>query len=189
MAVIRLGTIERFMGTEAERLAMVVTGVKAGSTFFEDTGFLYTLNGAGNWILKKSASQLTGSFAQVGVDLEFVFANSALANNQQVKTIAAPTAQKLEYELIVNNPSTAVDITVKVFNVEADLVGEVDKDAYITSFVVPKSQAITGTTIDTYAVFVQGLFNGGAVKLVASPNTALAVDGGFTATVRLREVR
>lgn len=65
MAVIRLGTIERFMGTEAERLAMDVTRVKAGSTFLEDTGFLHVLDGAGNWILKKSASQLTGSSVTV----------------------------------------------------------------------------------------------------------------------------
>ena len=133
--------------------------------------------------------KLTGSSTQIGDDLDFVFANSALANNQQIETIAAPAIQKLEYELVVNNPSTAVDITVKVFNVEEDLVGTTDKDAFITSFVVPKSQALSGTTVDTYAVFVQGMFNGCAVKLVVSNNTEVAVDGGFTATVRLREVR
>lgn len=135
--------------------------------------------------------QLAGSVikqTQVGGDKEFVFANEALADNQQTATITAPANPGKKHEIIVNNPSTVTDLTVKLFNIEADLVGDTDKDAYITSFVVPKSGSVTGTLIDTHAAFIEGLFNGGDLKLVVSNNTVLGETDGFTATVRIREV-
>ena len=97
MAVIRLGTIERFMGTEAERLAMDVTRVKAGSTFLEDTGFLHVLDGAGNWILKKSASQLTGSkLDQRGPNSNKPLASAVDAGTTYWSVDTDPNAESIE---------------------------------------------------------------------------------------------
>ena len=136
--------------------------------------------------------KLTGScVAQTEVAQgDFTFANGALANNQQTITVAKPTTPKMEYQLLIYNPSTASDITVKLLAVEEDLGGEgVDVEVLIDSFVVPKAQTVSGTTISAYAVNLVGaLFNGSALKIVVSNNTALAADGGFTATVRIREV-
>ena len=113
------------------------------------------------------------------------FANSATANTQ--KTIDLTMKRPIEiYAIIINNPSTVTDLTVKVFNKE--VFGEDTKYAYITSFTVPKSQALTGTTIDTYLVLVEGMFIGGDVRLVVSNNTALGASEGFTSTFRIREV-
>jgi len=113
------------------------------------------------------------------------FANSATANTQ--KTIDLTMKRPIEiYAIIINNPSTVTDLTVKVFNKE--VFGEDTKYAYITSFTVPKSQSLTGTTIDTYLVLVEGMFIGGDVRLVVSNNTALGASEGFTSTFRIREV-
>lgn len=113
------------------------------------------------------------------------FANSATADTQ--KTIDLTMKRPIEiYAIIINNPSTVTDLTVKVFNKE--VFGEDTKYAYITSFTVPKSQALTGTTIDTYLVLVEGMFIGGDVRLVVSNNTALGASEGFTSTFRIREV-
>lgn len=54
MAATLVTTIQRWIGTTAERAALDVTQAKSGSTFFEtDTGLLYTLDSGGNWNLKK----------------------------------------------------------------------------------------------------------------------------------------
>lgn len=124
---------------------------------------------------------------QLGADLQFVFANEASANTQKTKTIDKPSKPIRNHKFIIYNPSTVTDLTVKFFNVESSL-GGVDREAYVSSVVVPKSQSTTGTTINTYEVIVEGLFTGGDVKLVLSNNTALGVTDGFTATVRVREV-
>lgn len=86
------------------------------------------------------------------------------------------------------NPSTVTDITVKVFNSELTLKAGT-RDAYITSFSIPKAQSITGTAINTYANFIHGMFNGGDCKLVVSNDTVLGAGDGFTTTIRLREVK
>ena len=53
MAVVLVTKINRYDGTAAEMAAMTVTGIPAGSTFFQnDTGFIYILNGAGTWTKK-----------------------------------------------------------------------------------------------------------------------------------------
>lgn len=53
MAVVLVTKINRYDGTAAEMAAMTVTGIPVGSTFFQnDTGFIYILNGTGNWTKK-----------------------------------------------------------------------------------------------------------------------------------------
>lgn len=63
-------TVQRYLGTAAERAALVTANINPGSTFFEtDTGLLYFLNGATPkvWVLKQTTvtgavdAQVTGS--------------------------------------------------------------------------------------------------------------------------------
>lgn len=54
MAYRLVTTLQRFLGTAAERAAMTTTGVNPGSTYFEtDTGLMYVLDNAGSWQAKK----------------------------------------------------------------------------------------------------------------------------------------
>ena len=165
----------------------IAAALPAGTALIGKVGIDQTTPGTTNKVI----AELTGRNliqTQVGADVPFVFAHSAPVNNQQAATITAPASPVSEYELAIYNPSTVTDITVKLYNVEAALAGGT-RDAYITSFVVPKSQLVSGTTINTYAVFVEGLFNGGNVKAVVSNNTVLGGADGFTATMRLRAVK
>ena len=129
------------------------------------------------------------SGVQVSTDQTITFANSAAANNQQTVVIAAPTVGIGEYMLTVYNPSTVTDLTVKVFAVATGL-GGADRDSLLTPdpIVIPKSQVITGTTVNCYSTLVHGIFCATALKLVVSNNTVLGAAEGFSATVRLREV-
>ena len=134
--------------------------------------------------------QLTGSNlrqTQIGTDQTATWANSAAANTQVSVTITKPTVPVGEYELIIYNPSTVTDLTIKVFAVEAALGGGA-RDALITTIPVLKSQAITGTIISAYVRIIHGIFNGADCKLVISNDTALGAAEGFTAYIRLREV-
>jgi hypothetical protein len=124
---------------------------------------------------------------QLGSDESIVFANSAAVDTQNTITIAAPEAPQEEHEIIVHNPSTVTDLTVKVFNVELAL-GGATRDALVTTLNIPKSQAVTGTTINTHARFINSGFNGGDLKLVISNDTVLGLSDGFAASVRIREV-
>ncbi|KJS81648.1 MAG: hypothetical protein JM58_16365 [Peptococcaceae bacterium BICA1-8] len=114
---------------------------------------------------------------------DVVFANSALVNTQKVVEITKPDTQTSNmHEIIIHNPSEVTDLTLKCFNVETE------GDAYITSVIVPKKATTTGTVMDTYSIFIEGLFRGTDVKLVISNNTALGAAEGFTAKVKVREV-
>lgn len=135
-------------------------------------------------------SKLTGSIlrqTQAGTDQTIIWANSAAINTQKTVTFTKPASPVSEYELIVYNPSTITDITVKIFNVETSL-GDGTRDALVTTVSIPKSQAVTGTTINTQAKYLHGVFNGTDCKLVLSNDTVLGVADGFSAYLRIREV-
>jgi hypothetical protein len=139
---------------------------------------------------KDAGIQLTGSNlrqTQAGTDQTIIWANSAAINTQQTVTFTKPASPVSEYELIVYNPSTITDITVKIFNVETSL-GAGTRDALVTTVSIPKSQAVTGTTINTQAKYLHGVFNGTDCKLVLSNDTVLGVADGFSAYLRIREV-
>jgi len=139
---------------------------------------------------EKIPVQLTGSIlrqTQAGTDQTIIWANSAAINTQQTVTFTKPASPVSEYELIVYNPSTITDITVKIFNVETSL-GAGTRDALVTTVSIPKSQAVTGTTINTQAKYLHGVFNGTDCKLVLSNDTVLGVADGFSAYLRIREV-
>lgn len=136
------------------------------------------------------ATELTGSNlrqTQIGTDQTATWANSAAANTQVSVTITKPTVPVGEYELIIYNPSTVTDLTVKVFAVETALGGGT-RDALVTTVSIPKSQSVTGTTINTQAKFLHGIFNASDCKLVLSNDLILGASDGFSAYVRLREV-
>lgn len=123
---------------------------------------------------------------QAGVDLPFGFSNNAGANTQKTATVKKPGDPVAKYKVSVYNPSTETDLTVKVFNTESSLGGG-DRDCYLTSFVIPKAQTVTGTAISAYDVLIEGMFYGGAVKFVVSNNSQVGAAGAFTATARIRE--
>ena len=123
---------------------------------------------------------------QVGADQRVTWANSDPANTQKVITIIKPAQVIKTHSITVYNPSTVTDLTVKVLNTKA--VNGTSRDCLVTSFVVPKSQSVTGTTVNTYSVEVEGMFVGGNVKLAVSNNTVLGVADTFSADIRVDEV-
>ena len=115
------------------------------------------------------------------------FANSSAANTQSTLTIEAPINVRFEYEISVYNPSTITDLTVKIFNTR--VINGTSRDVLVYSFVVPKSQSVTGTTVSAYSIPVRLMFNGGVpVKIIASNNTVLGGTDGFTPTISIEEV-
>jgi hypothetical protein len=128
---------------------------------------------------------------KIGSDNAIVFANSALVNTQVSVDIAIdkttlPGARP-RFTLEVYNPSTVTDLTVKLMS-KALALGGAARDCLIETIIIPKSQAITGTTVNTYLNLLEGLFIGDDLKLIVSNNTALGAAEGFTAYARVREV-
>ena len=78
-------------------------------------------------------------------------------------------------------------MTVKIFATALNLAGGT-KYGYITTLNVPKSQSVTGTTINTHSFFIHGAFNSTDIRIVVSNDTALGGADAFTATLRIREV-
>lgn len=121
-------------------------------------------------------------------DPNVAFADSAAADTQKTYTKAMPDDSVGEYELDFYNPSTVTDLTVKVMAV-LTLFGGGTRYGYITSFSIPKSQTISGTTVNTYTKYVEGIFNGTACQLIISNDTQLGGSDGFTCTFRMRAVK
>lgn len=122
---------------------------------------------------------------QIGADSNAVFANSDAVNTQKTINFTAPVSPSEQCELIVYNPSTISDLTVKVFNVELTLASAT-RDALVSTITIPKAATVTGTAINTHINLIAGAFNGGDIKLVVSNATVLGIADGFTASFRLR---
>jgi len=127
--------------------------------------------------------------AQLGSDIDFAFGAEDGANTQVVQIITAPETPAQEYAVVIHNPSTYSDLTVKAFAVELTLDGANTRDAFITEWQIPKAQSISGTTIQTYLNLIHGAFMEADLKLVISNNTTLAgAAPAFIATARVRAV-
>jgi hypothetical protein len=128
---------------------------------------------------------------KIGSDNAVVFANSALINTQVNVDISIDKtlipAPKTRCVLEVYNPSTVTDLTVKLMSKALSFGGDT-RYCLIDTVTIPKSQAITGTTVNAYLKLFDGLFTGEDLRLVVSNNTALGVAEGFTAYARIREV-
>jgi hypothetical protein len=188
MAVIKKESFQTWIGTAAEMAAF--TGMLAGNHFITtDEKKEYTYTGAA-WI-EVNLIQLSGSNVvlgtQINADQSIAFANSALINTQVNVDFVKPTVVRNRYKLAFYNPSTITDLTVKLMSVALAFGGATRYDL-IDTITIPKSQAITGTTVSAYAKFVEGLFVGGDLRLVISNNTVLGVADGFTGYIRAREV-
>lgn len=140
-----------------------------------------------NSVLSAIRVTTLASAKQISTDQASAFANSALIDSQVNVDFTLPDYTKERYEVVVYNPSTVTDLTVKAFSKELALGGGT-RYTLIDSFTVDKAQAKTGTTISGYVKFLEGLFVGTDVRIVVSNNTALGAAEGFTAYVRLREV-
>jgi hypothetical protein len=141
-------------------------------------------NEVANRLYKFLTGNRTGT--QVGTDQTATYANSALINTQVTIDIAAPTYAKQRYKIVVYNPSTVTDLTIKIMSTETSL-GAGTRYAFLDSMTVPKSAAYTGTTINAYEKEVEGIFTGAALRLVVSNDTALGGSDGFSAYIRVRE--
>jgi hypothetical protein len=122
-------------------------------------------------------------------DKNIVFANSASQHTQKIIDIAKPTSGMIvnEYEIVVYNPSTASDLTVKVFTQETFLNGAT-KYSLVDTLQVGKSASTTGTTVDCRSFRVDTMFISGNCRLIVSNDTALGEAEGFTATIRITEI-
>lgn len=117
---------------------------------------------------------------QLETDKSISFANSAPANTENIIVFFKPSILLSEYEIIVHNPSTITDLTIKIYNIQQNL-GGTDRDSYINAIAIPKAR--------TTSVFVKGMFNGTDSKLIIMNDTLLGVGDGFTSTIRIRETR
>lgn len=125
---------------------------------------------------------------QIETDQELVWDDSDLQDTQKTYTYTQPERSCSEYQLIVNNPSTVSDLTIKVLSVELDLASGT-KNALITTLTIPKAATETGTSLNTYVKTINGIFNGTDCLLVFSNDTVLDVSDGFTSTFRLKELK
>ena len=116
---------------------------------------------------------------KVGADQTATWADSAPENTEKTVTFARPETPVSFHQVIIHNPSTETALTVKVYDVEADLDGA-DRNALLTTLSVPKNTTTKHN--------VEGLFNAGSAKVVLSNDSALGESGGFTTTIRIREM-
>lgn len=173
----------------------VGTGIRAGHVIqVDESGGV--LGGSTNPVVVviddstpvKTTNKVGGTIISGTTDPTAVFANSASANTQATPiTITKPTSVSQMHQISVYNPSTVTDLTVKVFTVATGL-GGADRDVLIDTLIIPKAQAVSGTTIVGYAETVYNWMNFGNGKLQVSNNTALGGSDGFTATLRVREI-
>jgi hypothetical protein len=186
VAVILIGTRREYIGLSTDPKPTTAT---PGSTFYEtDTLNTYEFDNTA-WQLKVKLVQVSGSIVsglQVRADQAVAFANSAVVNTLVNVDFVKPSIVRQRYKIAIYNPSTVTDLTIKLFSVALNFGGGTQYDL-IDTIVIPKSQAITGSTVSAYAKFVEGLFVGVDLRLVVSNNTVLGVADGFTGYVRIRE--
>lgn len=137
-------------------------------------------------LMSAQSGRVLGSGVQLGDDLSFAFANSAVADTQVVQTISAPENQLQAYKISIYNPG-ASDLTVKLMTTEEDL-GGADRDCLLDTLSVPASATVTGTAVNAYEFLTGGIFCGGDLKVVVSNDDAIGEIAGFTAIIRIREV-
>lgn len=125
------------------------------------------------------------SAVPIGVDQTANWAGAAAANTNVTITITRPPNPYKEHEVIVYNPSTDTDLSVKQMVVEASLGGAA-RDALLTTLSIPKAQTTSGTSVNTHRRAVNSLFTAGNAKLIFSNDSVATAT--FTATVRVREI-
>ncbi len=138
----------------------------------------------------KVDAELSGSIlavAQIGTDQEVAFANSAPQDTQVAVDITKPDNPSQRNQVSVYNPSTVTDLTIKLFAKELTFGGGTQY-TFIDFITVPKSQTITGTTINAYIKEFESLFAGVDLRLVISNDTVLGVADAFSAYVRVKAV-
>jgi hypothetical protein len=126
----------------------------------------------------------------IGSDNSVAFANNDAANTQKTIDIALNAitpSPRSRVALEVYNPSTETDLRVKLL-AKAENLGGSTRYCLVDTVVIPKAQAITGTTINAYLKLFEGLFIGENLRLVISNDTAVGAAGAFSTYVRVREV-
>lgn len=180
MAVTLVTTIKRFEGTAAEMAAMDVTGVPAGSTFFQnDTGLIFSLSAAGAWTEKKTngtmqlsaSTALAGKFIPVDTDGDEKFTSG---NPASVQLSGSKTGKEASDTITRGNDATPY----AVGDVVSTLAGEVMEFASVGE--AGQLVAILGTRmrIDLDAAVTAGI-TGWRLHLYNAAPTAIADNAAF----------
>ncbi len=120
--------------------------------------------------------------SQINTDKEIAFATNADANVQvSVNFGKAPGTGKLL--LTVYNPSTQTDLTCKIFLLKASL-GTAVRSGLVTTVSIPKSQAITGTTVNAYVKILEIPHYDSDITVIFSNDTGTTLTA-FSAFARL----
>ena len=150
MAVIVLKHAEKYAGTHAERLAMDVSRVSLGSTFFEwDTSELFTFSPTG-WVDK--IGQVAGSMQLSG-------SNVPLSGQKNVTTAGTrvPLGTTQKYK--------EINIIAKDTNTGYIYVGNSTVDS-TNGAILPKGGYVTLQFIDIADVYIDSSVNGEGVSWI-----------------------
>lgn len=107
------------------------------------------------------------------------------ANTQKVVSIAAPDVNKKQFLLVVYNPSTETDITVKVISPRTIAGGT--RNILLQQLTFMKKQTLTGTAIDGQEQPFQFAFTNSSLNLVFSNDTGGTL-AAFTLNYELYEL-
>ncbi len=118
--------------------------------------------------------------APLVVSTAITYANSASADTQVVKTIPLYSYPSYRHLVLVYNPSTVTDLTMKILYVSTTIGGSA-YDIFVDQVSIPKAQTLTGTALVGKAVIIEGLINGMDAKLIFSNDTVLGGSDGFSA--------
>lgn len=119
---------------------------------------------------------ITGSNAQIGTDLNAIWAESALINTIVNVDITLPVSLAQKYLIEIYNPSAVTALTIIAQN-KALTFGGGTRYPEVTRWGVAAPGA--------KAVIVEGWLLDAAGRLVLSNDTALGVGQGFTANIRI----
>jgi len=99
MAGVLVTSIKRFIGTAAEIAAISLTGIPAGSTFYEtDSGIMKILNSAGALVAKDELVKLSGSNTRKWATDTITFGAGAGAHNAG-EIMSTDTGEILEFDV------------------------------------------------------------------------------------------
>jgi len=182
MAATLVTTIKRFTGTSAERVALSVVGVPAGSTYFDDEeGILYVLSKAGTWGPKKSPLSEGAATEATLVEIKVFDGGTATGGS---KTTIVDTGKDWETNMFAGN---VAKITVGTKDYYRTVASNTANTLTIATLPGAAASAIIGTpgtaevTITVVAEGVGG--NSYTAEVVEAPGDDDNLSASLTGTV------
>ena len=188
MTVALIGITQPYIGTHAERLAMSVTGLKAGYKFGEsDTGICYMLDGTGAWVVDPfvdagALRALIGTPAGASVSADI--AGIKTQTDKTPKLISKPVAFWSDPQLALTVTTPAGTLTMPSVVVAGLPAGAIvtHAKAIVMSRVIMNDSVATnyldGATVAVTSQVIQIKKGGGAwVDAITFLNTQLSIAG------------